>query len=265
MDIPLNVIKNRRNLATDLRKLADVLYEFFPTADISSIESAITQLRDINYIPQIHREDSNPNFWGYEISRLIFKFSVLPRHIRPTHCKDLILILDIKAVGHCDDIGSLNDPFRLLEFNIVIEGKKFKKKVSKYVSTSYHLDRHLIGEDDGESEFAHPIYHFQFGGRKLMQREGLKTGDILILDSPRISHYPMEAILGIDFVLSNFFPNTWKKMRSESSEYINLLEKYQELILRPFIHMHASKWMYSQDSIVKNDIWNPAMICPQLI
>jgi succinate dehydrogenase flavin-adding protein (antitoxin of CptAB toxin-antitoxin module) len=75
----------------------------------------------------------------------------------------------------------------------------------------------------------------------------------------------MEAILGIDFVLSNFFPITWRKMRSESSEYNNLLEKYQDLILKPFIHTHASKWMYSRESLVKNLIWNPVVICPQLI
>lgn len=265
MDIPSEVMKNRRKLATDLRKLADTLYEYFPTADISSFENAITQLRDNKYIPQIQREASNPNFWGYDLSRIIFKFDPSPENIFPVGCKDLKMILDIKAIGHCKDIGSLNDPFKLLEINIVIEGTKFTNSVGKQLSTSYHLDRHILGEDDGEAEFPHPIYHFQFGGRKLMQRKELETGDLLILDSPRIGHYPMEAILGIDFVLSNFFPRTWKAMRYGSPEYVNLIEEYQELILKPFVHTHASKWQYSQDSIVKNTIWNPSMICPQLI
>ncbi|OFX57763.1 MAG: hypothetical protein A2066_14395 [Bacteroidetes bacterium GWB2_41_8] len=265
MDIPIAVMKKRQKLAIDLRKLAGVLYEYFPTADLSSIESATTQLRDLNFIPQIHREASNSNFWGYNLNRLIFNFDTLPRHTRPLNCIDLKLILDINAVGDCMDLGNLNDPFKWLEFNIVIEGTKFGNKKIKQVSTSYHLDRHIFNEDDGEPEFAHPIYHFQFGGRKLAQYEGLKTGDLLILDSPRIGHYPMEAILGIDFILSNFFPKRWGIMRSESSEYINLVEEYQELILKPYVHTHASKWQYLQASIVNNNFWNHAMICPQLI
>ncbi|MHB9140641.1 MAG: hypothetical protein ACYC25_02050 [Paludibacter sp.] len=265
MAIPANTMKKRLKLATDLRKLEDVLYTYFPTAEITSLQSAIAQLRDINFIPQIPSEASNSNFWGYNLNRLIFKFDALPRHSRPANCKDLKLILDINAVGDCLPIGNLNDPFRWLEFNIVIEGTRFGNKRTKQVSTSYHLDRHIFNEDDSEPEFSHPIYHFQFGGRKLVQREDLRTGNLLILDSPRIGHYPMEAILGIDFILSNFFPKTWKTMRSESSEYINLVEEYQELILKPYVHTHASKWQYSQASIVNNNIWNHSMICPQLI
>ena len=265
MDIPGEVMKRRQKMAKDLRKLQGVLYEYFPTADLSSIECATTQLKDISFIPQIHREASNSNFWGYNLNRLIFNFDALPRHIRPLNCIDLKLILDINAVGDCMDFGNLNDPFKWLEFNIVIEGTKFGNKKIKQVSTSYHLDRHIFKDNDGEPEFSHPLYHFQFGGRKLIQQEDLKTGELLILDSPRIGHYPMEAILGIDFILSNFFPRKWKKMRSESPEYINLVEEYQELILKPFVHTHASKWQYSQDSIVQNSVWNPVMICPQLI
>lgn len=265
MNISSEVMKNRRKLAADLQKLANVLYEYFPTADISSIQTAITQLKDNQSIPQIPREASNSNFWGYSLNSLIFKFDKSPEYIFPAGCKDIKMTLDIKVIGNCNDLGTLNDPFKLLEFNCVIEGTKFTNKVGKQLTTSYHLDRHVLGEGDGEPEFPHPIYHFQFGGRKLMQREELETGDLLILDSPRIGHYPMEAILGIDFILSNFFPKRWRIMRSESPEYINLVEEYQELILKPYVHTHARKWQYSQDLIVNNPIWNHAMICPQLI
>lgn len=260
------IMKSRRKLATDLRKLSDVIYEFFPTAEISSFESAITELRNKNIIPQVPEKASNNNLWGYNLGRLIFNIDTIPSHTKPDNCKDLKLILDIKAIGNCNDLNSLKDPFEWLEFNIVIEGKKYLENDNIIpLITSYHLDRDIIKEGDGEAEYPHPFYHFQFGGRKLATQEGLiDTGNLLVFDSPRIAHYPMEAVLGIDFTLSNFFPTIWRKIRSESSEYLNLIEEYQDLFLKPYIHTHASQWDYLYGEISTSEIWSPNMICPQL-
>jgi len=265
MAVSSKIMKSRKKLATDLRKLSSVLYEYFPTAEIGSFESAINELRDNNIIPQIPEKASNNNLWGYNLGRLIFNFDNVPSHTKPNDCKDLKLILDIKIIGNCNNLKSMNDPFEWLEFNIVIEGTKFSQEGSTQLLTSYHLDRHIMNANDGEAEYPHPIYHFQFGGRKLSIRDSLiETGNLLIFDSPRIAHYPMEAILGIDFTLSNFFPKIWRKIKSESNEYINLIEEYQDLFLKPYIHTHASQWDYSLGNISTNGIWNPNMICPQL-
>lgn len=265
MPISIEIMKKRRKLASDLRKFRDVLNNYFPAAEISTFERAISELNNKNRIPQIPEKDSNNNLWGYNLSRVIFKFENTPRHTIPDNCKDLKLILDIKVVGNCNDLKSMKDPFEWLEFNIVIEGTKFSQEENKQLITSYHLDRQLMGDDDGEPGYPHPLYHFQFGGRKLTGQNGLiDTGDLLVFDSPRIAHYPMEAILGIDFTLSNFFPHVWHKIRKESNEYINLIEEYQELFLKPYIHTHASQWSYSLADISINDIWNPNMVCPQL-
>lgn len=265
MAVSNEIMKNRRKLAADLRKLEGVIYNYFPTAEISSFESAITELHNNKSIPQIPDKESDNNLWGYSLSRLIFKFDKAPRHTIPGNCKDLKLILDIKAIGNCKDLKSLKDPFEWLEFNIVIEGTKFSQEENKQLITSYHLDRHIMSDDDGEPDYPHPLYHFQFGGRRLANQNGLiDTGNLLVFDSPRVAHYPMEAISGIDFTLSNFFPQIWNKIRSESNEYINLIEEYQELFLKPYIHTHASQWNYSSADISINDIWNPNMVCPQL-
>lgn len=258
-------MKSRKKLARDLEKLYSVLDRFLPTAELGSFQNAITELRNKKSIPQVPEKASNNNLWGYSLGRLIFKFDNIPNHTKPDNCKDLKLILDIKIIGNCNDLESMKDPFELLEFNIVIEGTKFSEEGNIQLLTSYHLDRHIMAEDDGDAEYPHPIYHFQFGGRKLaIQDNIIETGNLLIFDSPRIAHYPMEAILGIDFTLSNFFPQIWRKIKSESSEYINLIEEYQELFLKPYIHTHASQWNYSSAEISTNDIWNPNMICPQL-
>lgn len=265
MTVSNNTMKYRRKIASDLRKLNSVLYTYFPTAEIGSFESAITELNNKDLIPLVPYKESNNNFWGYNLGRLIFNFDSIPRHTLPNNCKDLKLILDIKIVGNCNNLYSLQDPFEWLEFNIVIEGTKFTEEGNSQLLTSYHLDRHIIVEGDEDSEFPHPIYHFQFGGRKLAsQGELFETGSLLIFDSPRIGHYPMEAILGIDFMLSNFFPKTWRKIKSENNEYINLIEEYQELFLKPYIHTHASQWNYSAADININNFWCPTMICPQL-
>ena len=258
-------MKSRRKIASDLRKLSLVLIKYFPTAEIGSFESAISELYNKDSIPSIPDKGSNKNLWQYNLGRLIFNFDSIPRHTKPENCKDLKLILDIKTIGNCNDLKSMKDPFEWLEFNIVIEGTKFSDEGNKQLITSYHLDRHIMNEDDGEGEFPHPIYHFQFGGRKLAEQENMiDTGNLLVFDSPRIAHYPMDAILGIDFTLSNFFPNIWKKIKAESSEYINLIEEYQELFLKPYIHTHASQWNYSSAEISSSPFWSPNMICPQL-
>lgn len=264
MAIPAATMKTRKKLATDLRKLSDVLYRYLPSAEIDSLESAISQLRDESFIPQIPDKASNNNLWGYNLNRIIFKFESIPRHTIPCNCKDLKIVLDLKAVGDSNDPNKLNDPLKWLEFNIVIEATKFSADKNKQVKISYHLDRHIIGGEGNDSEFPHPIYHFQFGGRKLTEEKEIDTGDLLVLDSPRIGHYPMEAILGIDFILSNFFPKTWKEIRTESSEYNNLIEEYQEQFIKPYIHTHSSHWKYTYESIDNTAIWNPVMICPQL-
>ncbi len=266
MAAPSEVMKSRKKLATDLRKLQAIIYNYFPTAEISSFESAMTELRNNNSrLPQIPNVEKDSNYWSYSLSRLIFNFERTPRHTTPDNCKDLKLILDIKVVGKCEDLNTMKDPLKWLEFNIVIEGTKFIEKEPIPMIASYHLDRHIQGEVDGDAEYPHPLYHFQFGGRKLKEyNDSLETGNLLIFDSPRIAHYPMEAILGIDFTLSNFFPQVWFRMKNESKEYLNLIEEYQDMILRPYIHTHASQWQYSTENLANSSLWNPNTICPHL-
>ena len=265
MTISSEIMKSRKKLATDLRKLQAIIYEYFPTAEISSFESAITELRNNERVPQVPGIETDTNLWGYTLSRMIFNFEKVPRHTTPDNCKDLKLILDIKVVGNCDDLKTMKDPFKWLEFNIVIEGTKFIEKEPIIMITSYHLDRHIKYEEDGNTEYPHPLYHFQFGGRKLKYYyDPIDTGNLLVFDGPRVTHYPMEAILGIDFILSNFFPHVWAKMKTESSEYVNLIEEYQEMILKPYFHTYASQWLYSFEKLANDKFWNPNIICPQL-
>src|SRR5690606_22254631 len=113
-------------------------------------------------------------------------------------------------------------------------------------------------EGDNDPNDCHPIYHLQFGGRKL-EKKYLDFGNALILDTPRVVHYPMDVILGVDFVLSNFFSASWRKLRQDG-EYVNLVRDYQSYFWKPYAHSNASHWKpFAQHEIS----WDPVSILPQ--
>jgi hypothetical protein len=82
-------------------------------------------------------------------------------------------------------------------------------------------------------------------------------GTGLILESPRIAHPPMDAILGIDFVLTNYFCSSRLDFREEG-DYSNLLRAAQKRIWLPYAR--ALDWTKRRED---ND-WAPSRIWPQL-
>ena len=260
MNIPAPVLKIRKEISKDLITLRDLLYKEFPTSDFSGIETAISELNNRDYIPQVNDKASDPQRWGYDASGLSFRFPTNPRKSKPHPLSNVELNLDIKIRGNVSHFDTFNDPLEALSFDVVIKGDC---NGEKHMCT-YHLDRHIFKEGDNHPEESHPWYHFQFGGNKLIDDlgEGLNTGNILFLDSPRIPHHPMDLVLGIDFLLSNFFPEAWKNLTDKTSEYNNLIEKYQALILKPYIINFASQWT---KAILggQNVNWKPIDIFPQ--
>jgi hypothetical protein len=259
MAIPANVLKKRKELSKDLFQIRNLLYLEFPNNSIfTGIENAITELNNPSYIPQIYNKPSEHDRWGYDADEIIFRFSTSPEKSKPHPLSDVELQLVVSARGLVNDLETLNDPFQALSFDIVINANCDKKSVR----CTYHLDRHLFEEGDNESEEPHPWYHFQFGGKKLIEdHQDLDTGQVLFLNSPRIPHPPMDLILGIDFLVSNFFPKEWKSLTAKP-EYNNLIEKYQKLFLKPYIFNFASQW---GNAILngENPNWTSGQIFPQ--
>lgn len=150
----------------------------------------------------------------------------------------------------------MSDPFESLEFNIIITGKHPDDPEKKVIS-SWHLDRDEENEAHGKQEFIHPCYHFQYGGRHM--QDASDYGAALILESPRIAHPPMDAILGIDFVLTNYFNSSRLAFREEG-DYSNLLRTAQARIWRPYALALAEEWTERSDG----KAWPPTTIWPQL-
>ena len=266
MVISKNVIAKRNNLARDVAIVQDIIQKFFPLADTGSLSTAISTLKNGRPIECPYQEIS-PDFWGYKVSKLIFRLDGnVPKKMKPAGAMDLKLIVNIHAVGNCEYLGTMEDPLLWLAIDFKIEGDILKNDDVIKVFTCYHLDRHIENEGGAETE-PHPFYHFQFGGRHLVNTDGeLDTGELIVMETPRITHHPMELILGLDYLISYFFPETRKEIMKKSREYSMLLKKYQEIILKPYYHTLSSRWKYEPQSIISgNPLWTPISICPQIV
>lgn len=172
---------------------------------------------------------------------------------------DLELFFDMNI--DCDDDGFTlkKDPFSEFSFNIIVKGKN-KHKPTSNLLYAIHFDKHNIEQS---SHQAHPVYHFQFGGNRLNEDENQQSthlihGQALFLDAPRIMHHPMELILGMDFILSNFFPSIWNKIKLHPT-YKKILKKYQEDFILPYFKSVVEYFDGAQPT------WNTQEIYPQLV
>lgn len=249
--IPSDVRLYRQELASDLLKLSSLLEKFY--LNTGEIRKAASQLKSESVFKIKPSDDVDYTMIGYNISEIEIIFSELPNHTHPENIEDLTLKFDIKLLSNFEKEYSHKDPLKHLEFNIVITGYVGDKEHI----ISYHLDRHP--ESENETEEAHPKYHFQFGGRKL-DKTNKEFGQSIILDSPRIMHYPMDLVLGIDFIVSNFFPETWIQLKKEN-DYVSLVRDYKDKFLKPFFASIACHWT---GLVNEKSSWSDIEICPQL-
>lgn len=242
-----NINKFRLERASELRRLAEVLHSERVCDDVRPLLDAADQCRQ-----------GAGDVWEYELERLIFRVSKV-KHAIPKRVFNVTLELSIKVTGICILESEVCDPFQSLEFNIIVGGEHRNGGRIKKVISSWHLDRDL-GSATGVHEFIHPLYHFQHGGRHTWNT-GLSYGAALILEAPRFAHPPMDAVLGIDFVLTNFFVSSSLNFREEG-DYRSILRSAHERVWRPYVHTLALAWQ----PIAISSNWQPIdKLWPQLL
>ncbi len=238
--------KNKR--ATELRQFISILQKHSVVNEVWPLYNAENMCR--NYAGE---------YWGYSIENLIFRFANKEGKLKtiPQSVKDLTLQMTVVVKGICKDSENL-DPFEKYEFQLLLFGNYENEQ--KKVKCSWHLDRH-VEKADQLSRFAHPQYHFQFGGHALkdLKEDEKDVGQVLIIDSPRIPHPPLDALLGIDFILTNFIPRSELDFREER-EYIKLIESMQDRLWKPYVNSLASRWQPNSRSAP----WQSHLIWPQL-
>ncbi|MDT0676995.1 hypothetical protein [Autumnicola musiva] len=248
MNVPANVMKIRLDRASELTRYAQLL-EKFGIANTFPLHDAAQKLRDKTQA--FHKpKTTDYSCWGYDIEGLTLYLPTTGRHIHPNTITSLEITIDTKILCDHQIWNTFSDPFIQMNFRTVVRGID---STGNY-SFGFHIDRH---DESIETDEIHPIYHIQYLPRT---DPSSQSGQVLLMDTPRMMHMPVDIILGVDLVLANFSPEIWHKMRDES-EYHTIFKKYQESFWRPYIHTFANNWAFNNGNIS----WDGKhKICPNL-
>lgn len=235
----------RARMARELSDFKDILKSSDFTIDLKPLEDAIADCANRKI------EKSGEERWGYKIKNLAFNSIEETGNLRPRLKVPINIALTVDVNAHCCEEGINGDHFSSLAVNIVVSD------MNKKYAQSWHFDRHIQGGNVPNA--AHPIYHFQNGGKNVWDYPDEFFGSTLLVESPRISHPPMDGILAIDFVLSNFFGKFWRIL-SNDPKYKKTVETVQKRYWMPYAKSFHSTWL----SPGFYD-WDPIEIHPQLI
>lgn len=237
----------RLQMAQDLRELAQLLTK------LSSIVPDVTPLYRAE---EECKKDTGAKF-QYHLQDLIFRIGTNKMKPIPNDLYDITASLSTTVSGPCFSTEpELCDPLETLEFNIVLKGNHKNAGVVKSVHWAWHLDRD-VGSIGEATSYIHPFYHFQAGGRML--NRGFSYGASLIMNAPRIAHPPMDAALGIDFILTNFVESSLISAIREDSVYRRILISSQTRLWQPYFFTLAKAWE------LETSMWNSGLLWPQLV
>ncbi len=196
----LNFASYKSQRSVELMALAKILKKIQIVQDTKPIEDAANEC--LSRKPT-GRDDS----WGYRIRDLLFQQVEDLRKVRPKSLSksNINVTLDVDFAAQCmEHDGNSVDGISELTVNLLVSDQ------SKQFRQSWHFDRHIQKPTDPKPIAAHPLYHFQSGGRHILNFEDDFFGSVLFVEGPRIAHPPMDGLLAIDFVLSNYFGTKWR-------------------------------------------------------
>lgn len=172
--------------------------------------------------------------------------------------------IDIRGIIPEHESDTILDPLEKLAFDIEVVGWGFGQEKQDLIDlhASWHLDKHIRGENDGKPKFSHPEYHMAFGGNKMEANPNI-YGASLILPSPRLSYPPMDAVLGINFILQNYFNKTQIGGILANPEYRAIIHYFQELLMKPYMTSLMSFW--NRGNLRFGNYIDPLSIFPLLV
>jgi hypothetical protein len=104
----------------------------------------------------------------------------------------------------------------------------------------WHFDRHISGSPSVAANAPlemPPLFHFHFGGNGLAERRASNNsawGNLLELHAPRIAHPPLDLVLLVDFLLSNFAGEKWRHLVDTKKDYHEIVEAAQRRFWCPY-------------------------------
>lgn len=180
---------------------------------------------------------ANNSMFKYSINDLEFYVGDAPSHTIPTGAGEITITLRMKFGSNEIKKNFEEDFIDPFEFDIIITGLD---KDAEYLISSWHLDKHIEGGE--ECKYHHPKFHLTFGGKHMYEVYKDAYGSALIIPSPRIPYPPMDVILGVDFILRNFFDKKRVRTILGNREYLEIVKKSQDRYWSVYAKMFAGHW-----------------------
>lgn len=244
-------IDNKEIISDELYHLAALLSDARICQDTSAINTAAYHC--LHY--------SNEQEWTYQINRLVFELDYPPGGTLPHgNLKNLQLIFTISIKGkYITDFKNICNPFTALTFDLELD---CLDENDQPLFSCWHLDKHISVLGNNPPKFTHPEYHFTFGGNKMVEKN-LSYGSLFLPPAPRLSYPPMDGVLGIDFILRNYYEKIMVEEILNDPAYIRLVSQAQYRFWRPFSISFASKWFSFPDISIGLD-FSHSIIFPEL-
>ena len=235
------MIMRKRNLSTEINNISAILFSAGLCRDIAPLHRVIEDLKKSQF---------------YNLQKLEIDIDEVPRNTRPNDVKLLKAILTVQISESIYADNQIRNPINNYIFSVELSG--INQNGDK-VHSSWHLDF----DNSGTSEYMHPFFHLTYGGSTMKSTE---IGNVLLLPAPRLPYLPMDAILGIDFILSNFIKkDKYNKLKS-NSEYKSAVKNSQFRLWRPYMLSLASHWCnFTNCSHFDFDNNLSKKLCPTLI
>lgn len=205
---------------SQIKQLADFLNRKRICKDTSPIDNAIANYKSGWFIVEKLKLDFMNE--GNNVTNL-------PRNTNPELVIwDIILDVSVPFITKPEESLNLSGYY----FRFQIEG--FDKN-GEYYADSWHLDF----DNTDSAEYVHPWFHLTHGGDAI---KDLEHGKLLSIIAPRLAFPPMDFVLGIDFLLSNFIKKDEYLQIQSDGIYKNTVAEAQKWLLKPYIMSIAHNW-----------------------
>ena len=240
--------KGSNDIKTDLYNVASTLRRYGICNDVSPLERACGTVKVFD----------NQSF-RYSVSNLKFNNVPIPRNIGFNSISAFMVFLDVTLREKNLDMNEIGNP-------ILVENTSdnflFCLRIECMNRQTRHVDSwHLDYEPENDNEYVHPMFHLTHGGRIM---DGIEVGQSMKLVVPRLPFYPMDAILGIDFIVGNFYKkDTYNRLRSDQL-YNKAVQNAQNRLWRPYFLALSRKWC-NHPSIKMDDKSFPCKLSPYIV
>lgn len=226
----MNANNFRKKRANELRLLGQVLSKSLSCKNPTILNQPANNI----YAP------SGKDSWGYNLDGLRFEVEI-PQNTLPTNLtKNLEVIINLSIQGECVDDDE-HDSIHTLKLDIEISS--LTNNGDKHLC-AWHFDRHIEGQPEEDASTppseSHPLFHFQHGGHG-MEHLADSLGKVLLPPAPRVAFPPMDALLAVDFILSNFCGEEWQNLRDDGT-YKNIVGLSQKRLWKPYFKMILDFW-----------------------